>query len=205
MLNLTDELQKTAVRFARLLSAISQAYQQASLAASPSIHSALNGTGAAHSSESRFPFNVATFDRLEEAETIIHTAALACGVNDTKLTPWQTARALTRYAPRLATLSDARLWQKDLAHCLQLLEQVSGQSELTRLAKSGQLVAWSPAKLAVLMTAITGQTVKPIDITHARQTGKVAVILGRVNVSQLVNYFLTKKRKTKLKRLNSNK
>lgn len=194
-----------AARLARLLSAISQAYQQAILASSPSIHSALSGTGAAHSSESRLPFNVATFDRLEEAETIIHTAALACGVNDTKLTAWQTARVLTRYAPRLAVLPDAHLWGKDLAHCLHLLEQVSGQSELTRLAKSGQLVTWSPARLAILMTVITGQTVKPIDITHARQSGHVAVILGRVNVSQLVNYFLTKKRKTKPQRLNSNK
>ena len=205
MLNLSKEQQQMAARLAHLLSAISQAYQQASLAASPSIHSALNNTGAAHSSESRLPFNVATFDRLEEAGTIIHTAALACGLNDEKLTAWQTARVLTHYTPRLAVLPDAELWGKDLAHCLHLLEQVSGQSELTRLAESGQLVTWSPAKLAILMTTITGQPVKPIDITHARQTGHVAVILGRVNVSQLVQYFLRKKRKTKPKRLKSNK
>lgn len=205
MLKLTDEQQQMAARLAYLLSAISQAYQQASLAASPSLHGALSGTGAAHSSESRLPFNVAAFDRLEEAETIIHTAALACGVNDTSLTPSQTARILTRYASRLAVLSDARLWVEDLAHCLQLLEQVSGQSELTRLAKSGRMVEWRPAKLAVLMTGITGQPVKPIDITHARQTGHVAIILGRVNITQLINYFQTKKRETKPKRLNSNK
>lgn len=205
MLKLTDEQQQMAARLARLLSAISQAYQQASLANSPSIHSGLNNTGAAHSSESRLPFNVAAFDRLEEAERIIHTAALACGVDDTRLTPWQAARILTRYAQRLAAFPDARLWQKDLAHCLQLLEQVSGQSELTRLAKSGRLVAWSPTRLAILMTAITGQNVKPIDITHARQTGHVAIILGRVNITKLVEYFQTKKRKTKPHNLNSNK
>lgn len=205
MLKLSKEQEQTAARLARLLTAIAQAYQQARLAASPSIHSTLNGTGAAHSSESRLPFNVAAFDRLEEAESIIHTAALACGVNDTNLSVSQTACVLTPCTPRLASLSDATSWVRDFTRCLQLLEQVSGQSELTKLAQSRMLVTWSPAKLAVLMTAITGQSVKPIDVTHARQTGHVAVILGRVNITQLVTYFQTKKRKTKPHGLNSNK
>lgn len=183
-----------AQQLRRTLASIATAWEQARLITTPTTHSTNSGEHTTPSAPG-LPFNADQFDKLEEAETIIKTAGRAFGSWDEHHTPAQTARALIAKTDTISQTADARRWLTDLEHCLQLLENVSGESRLAAALAMHQFAAWSPARLAVLLSAVLGCAVQPLDVTHARENGHITVEHGRVKVRELLDYFRTKKRK----------
>ena len=183
-----------AQQFHHVLASIATAWEQARLIITPTTHSTNTGEHTTPSAPG-LPFNAEQFDKLDEAETLIKTAGRAFGVWDEEQTPAQTARALIAKADTISHTPDARRWLDDLGHCLQLLETVSGESRLAAALCVYRFASWSPARLAVLLSAVLGCAVQPLDVTHARENGHITVEHGRVNVRELVDYFRTKKRK----------
>lgn len=176
------------------LASIATTWEQARLITTPTTHSNNSGEHTIPSAPG-LPFNADQFDKLEEAETIIKTAGRAFGIWNEAQTPAQTARALIAKTDTISHTPDARRWLDDLEHCLQLLENVSGESGLAAALAVYRFAVWSPARLAVLLSAVLGCAVQPLEVTHARENGHVTVERGRVSVRELVDYFRTKKRK----------
>ena len=137
-------------------------------------------SGGRHVAESKPPINLASLDRLDEAETWARLCATACGQSwyeSNNTTPTANAQYIIKQANNLAQLPDLKQWEEDGRHAAYGIRKILGANNhtVTRAALLVARTVWKPDDIARLLTDILETPITAGAVSKARHDGRITI------------------------------